>query len=266
MTLPAPLRAAIRERLAGTPLVLLLDVDGTLAPLTQRPEEARVHDSTRGMLADLAAMHGVHVAFVSGRAAEDAQRLVGMDGTWVIGNHGCERLTPDGVLEVPPDAARYLEPMAAAAAALEPLVAPVAGAFVENKIRTLSVHYRMAEASAVPALREHVAAVAGRGGLRVMEGKCIIEVRPPVAIDKGTATEALARELGVSPGSGSLLYAGDDVSDEDAFRRLRADLPRVVTVRIGDDPAMPTAAEFLVRDPDAVSDLLAAIAAQRRGP
>jgi len=88
------------ERLDGSPLVLLLDVDGTLAPIAPRPEDAEVPAATRRVLEALVARPGVHVVVVSGRSAADARRLVGVPGTWTIGNHGIETIVPDGTISI----------------------------------------------------------------------------------------------------------------------------------------------------------------------
>ncbi|HWJ16340.1 MAG TPA: trehalose-phosphatase, partial [Gemmatimonadaceae bacterium] len=85
-----PLTAAIGERLRGSPFVLLLDVDGTLAPIAPRPEYAALPNDTRQILADLTAAANVRVVAISGRSAEDARRLVDVPGVWIIGNHGIE--------------------------------------------------------------------------------------------------------------------------------------------------------------------------------
>ena len=86
-------------RLAGRPLLLLLDVDGTLAPIAPHPTLAHVPDNTRRLIAALAATPGVTVVLVSGRAAPDAKRLVGVERVWTVGNHGAEIIAPNGFLE-----------------------------------------------------------------------------------------------------------------------------------------------------------------------
>lgn len=245
-------------RLAGRPLLLMFDVDGTLAPIAAHPALARVPDATRALVARLAAEPNVTVALVSGRAARDAHRLVGVDNVWTVGNHGAEVMTPDGYIRVDPEIEKHAGDVTRAAAALGPTVESMHGVFVEDKHWTFSVHYRGAGGTLVPALRAAIDAVAGENGLRVTEGKKVFEVRPPVAVDKGTAVYRLARDLGALEPHASLLFAGDDVTDEDAFRRLRAQHPNAVTVHVG--TAVDTAAEFTLADPDAVRELLERIA------
>ena len=245
-------------RLAGRPLLLMFDVDGTLAPIMSHPSLARVPDETRRIVASMVTKPGVTVVLVSGRAAHDARRVVGVERVWTIGNHGAEVMDPDGDVTVDPEVARYAEPMATTARTIAPLVAPLRGVVVENKGWTLSVHYRGADEALLPRLRAAVDGVVMENGLRVTEGKKVLEIRPPVPVDKGTAVYRLARDLGGLAEGASLLFVGDDITDEDAFRTLRAQHPNAVTVHVGSHA--DTAAEFVLTDPGAVHDLLRRIA------
>jgi trehalose 6-phosphate phosphatase len=116
-------------------------------------------------------------------------------------------------------------------------------------------------AGEAPRVAAAARAAAARFGLRAGDGKQVVELRAPVAVDKGTAGVALARLLGGDAPGAAVLAAGDDVTDEDLFRRARAELPRAVTVRVGD--AAATDAEYRVDDPPAVAALLAAVLAAR---
>jgi len=245
-------------RLSGRPLLILLDVDGTLAPIVADPSLARVPDETRRIIATLATRSDVRVVLVSGRAAHDARRVVGVERVWTIGNHGAEVMTPDGELWVEPEVERYAEPVARTARTLAPLLADIAGVMLENKTWTLSVHYRRADDAVVPRLQAVVEGVASQNGLRVGEGKKILEVRPPVPVDKGTAIARITRELGGPESDASVFFAGDDATDEDAFRWLRAENPRAVTVHVGD--RADTAAEFRFTSLDQVRTVLEYVA------
>jgi trehalose 6-phosphate phosphatase len=265
---PAPARGASREididqlipsgRLKGRPLLLLLDVDGTLAPIVPDPSLARVPDETRRIIASLAARADVRVVLVSGRAAHDARRVVGVERVWTIGNHGAEVMTPDGEVSVEPEVERHADAVARAARTLAPLLSDIAGVMLENKTWTLSVHYRRADERVVPRLRAVVDGVAVQNGLRVGEGKKILEIRPPVPVDKGTAIARITRQLGGAEPEASIFFAGDDVTDEDAFRWLRAENPHAVTVHVGD--RSDTAAEFRFTSLDQVRAVLEYVA------
>jgi trehalose 6-phosphate phosphatase len=245
-------------RLAGRPLLLMLDVDGTLAPIAPRPSLARVPDETRDILAELAGRPRVFVVIVSGRAAHDARRMVGIEKLWTIGNHGAEVIGPSGEVTVDPAVARYAIPMRRVAQTLQPALAGIDGVVLENKEWTLSVHYRLVDDAVVPRLQGLVKDSAEHNGLLVTQGKRVIEIRPPANVDKGTAIRQLAERLGAFSADASVLFAGDDATDEDAFQMLRAELPRAVTIHVGDNAK--TAAEFSLATPDRVRALLERIA------
>lgn len=246
------------DRLAGRPLVLMLDIDGTLAPIAPHPALARVPDETRRLIASLVTRPQVSVALVSGRAAHDARRLVGVANLWTIGNHGAELMNPDGEIAVDAQVAAYGEPMARVATALTTLLHPLRGVLVENKTWTLSVHYRLADDGILPRLLSIVNDVVARNGLRLTEGNMVLEIRPPVPVDKGTAIYRLAGELGALKSGASLFFAGDDITDEDAFRTLRTKCPHAVTLQVGG--RSDTSAEFRVASPDDVRAVLERIA------
>ena len=248
----------ILARLTGRPLVLSFDVDGTLAPIVAHPSLARVPEATRGIIASLVTTRGVIVILVSGRAASDAKRVVGVDHVWTVGNHGAEVIDPTGDTIVDAAVSGYTEAMARTAQTLEPLIAPIRGVLLENKRLTLSIHYRAADEGVVPRLRSIVEGVAAEQGLIVTEGKKVIEIRPPIGVNKGTAISRLIGDLGGFNRGASVLFAGDDVTDEDAFRFLREHHPAAITICIGD--RSDTAAEFRFRDTERLRVLLERVA------
>lgn len=257
--------ARLSERLSRRPLVLLLDVDGTLAPIAPRPEEAVVPEETRAVIGALGRRPGVHIALVSGRAAADARRMVGVDSVWAIGNHGFETIAPGGEVTVDHRVARYRDRVASAADQLRDRLASLPGVLVEDKIWTLSVHFRRAEPADLPRIHDAVGEAAGAFELRVTEGKMILELRPPVDVDKGTASVAFVRHIAGSA-TPAVFYAGDDRTDEDAFAALRREVPDVVTVRVAggnDDAHRTTSAEVVLPDVGAVRALLEQLLATR---
>jgi trehalose 6-phosphate phosphatase len=140
----------------------------------------------------------------------------------------------------------------------------VPGATLEDKRWSLTLHYRtVADHAGVLALGRAARAAAARHALDVRRGKKVFELRAPVRVDKGTAVLRLARELGADAPGAAALYAGDDVTDEDAFRALRAGLPSAVTVRVAADDAdaaRDTSAEFTVLGLPAFREVLARLA------
>jgi trehalose-phosphatase len=182
----------------------------------------------------------------------------------VHGNHGMEISTPDGAVEID-SAARAAElAMRTAAATLERLTRNIPGTLVEDKRYSLSVHYRLSPDNAVSRLRDTVRDVADRLGLLVTEGNCVLELRPQHASNKGNAVLRLAGELGAGRAEASLLFAGDDVTDEDAFRALRTKFPRAVTINVG-DRVTTTAARYRIDNPKQLHTLLDRILRRRTG-
>jgi trehalose 6-phosphate phosphatase len=217
---------------------ILLDVDGTLAPIVARPEDARVPDRTRRVLEGLVARYGL-VACLSGRPSASAARVVGVDGIRFVGEHG---------LELEPDAERWAERLVAFASA-------VSWPSEEGKRLTVSFHYRDApDTSAAEAELERVAERAREEGLRTRWGRRVLDVRPPLDADKGTAVRRLLEESRLS----RALYAGDDTTDVDAFRGLDG-LEIAVRVAVVSDEApveLIEAADLVVDGTDAVIGIL----------
>lgn len=258
--------SVIGTRLDGSPCAILLDIDGTLAPIAPRPVDARIPDATQAVLRRLVQLPETVVALVTGRSAVDAARMA-VDGVWIIGNHGLETRSPKGAITPDPAAARYEVRVATAARMLAPLEHELPGVIIENKHLGLAVHYRLASAAVLPQLRARIDRVAEASELRVTEGKKILELRPPGLADKGTATLAFVQRVGAFDAGASIMFAGDDRTDEDAFRALRAREPTTVTARVlaEADGAEPTDAELVLSSPDEVRELLEWLAERRSG-
>lgn len=179
---------------------LFFDVDGVLAPIVPRPEDARVSEDARTELRRLAARYPL-VACISGRAGPDAERVVGVPELVYVGNHG---------LEASPDAPAWT-------ARLRALLGEIEWSRVEDKGLTAALHYRgMADEDEAHSQLEQIAASARGEGFRTRFGRKVLEILPPLDADKGTAVRALLAERGLS----RALYAGDDTTDLDGFRAL----------------------------------------------
>ena len=256
---------AIGNRLDGSPMLVMLDVDGTLAPIAPTPEQAAVPPATLAVVRQLAAIPGITLAFISGRAAADTWRMTGVDGAWVAGNHGIELRGPDGDVVVDASVLRHEADLAAAAQILQADLGSINGAIVENKRWTISVHYRLVADADVARLQERSRQVASERDLRILEGKKIVELRPPAEVNKGTAVKILLQRAGITRGRGSAMYVGDDRTDEDAFGALRESLPGSVTVRVEaqSGSAPTTLAEFSVVDTEELRALLEWIVERR---
>jgi trehalose 6-phosphate phosphatase len=216
---------------------VLLDVDGTLAAIVARPEDAAVPEETRSELRRLAGRYAL-VACVSGRTGVDAARMVGVEGITYVGVHG---------LELAPEAERWRETLRPFAALDWP--------WLEDKGLTVALHWRLAEnETAAVAELGQIAARAETAGLEARWGRRVLELRPPVEADKGTAVRSLLEAQGLQ----RALYAGDDTTDLDAFRGLDG-LEVAVRVAVASAEAPPglrEAADLVVTSPDELLDVL----------
>jgi trehalose 6-phosphate phosphatase len=217
-------------RLAEDPVraAIFLDVDGVLAPIVPRPEDARVPDGTRSELKRLARTYAL-VACVSGRAGEDARRVVGVPQLTYVGNHG---------LELDPAADDW-------AARLERFLADVDWPHIENKRLTAALHYRdRPDETAARRELDEIAVRARASGLVARYGRKVLELLPPLAANKGTAVQALLEQHELT----RALYAGDDTTDLDAFAALDPlELGVRVAVASPEGPAaLQTAAQIVL--------------------
>lgn len=244
--------------------LLLLDFDGTLAPIVDRPEAAALPPKTRRVLQRLMKAPGLDVAIVSGRGMEDARSRAGIPGVPYAGNHGME-IDGGGVSRIHPEAAAARPALDSVRQRLERELEAVAGTLVEDKGLTLSIHYRLAARDRVDEIRRavHAAADEAAGVLRVTAGKEVLEVRPDVEWDKGRAVEFLLDHFAPEPGV-PVLYIGDDTTDEDAFRALRRRGAGEGVV-VADPPPADTAASAYVRDPGEVAELFTDLATRAPG-
>jgi trehalose 6-phosphate phosphatase len=201
-----------------TRAAVLLDIDGTLAPIVRHAADAHVPEATRTLLIEIAQRYGL-VGCVSGRRASTARQIVAIGTIAYVGNHGGELLRPRATqAEVNPEliawTARVRE-FAQRAMTPERQRIRIRG---EDKDAIAAFHWRGApdEEAAAAAVSE-IAELAQREGFAVHWGRKVLEVRPPITLDKGIAVTALLRGSRVT----AALYVGDDSTDVDAFRGLR---------------------------------------------
>ena len=263
----ARLRAAAtatRRALSAAPSGLFLDVNGTLSRISPRPDEATVSLAARRALDRLAATVDV-VAAVTGRGVDDARALVGTDAIAYVGNHGLERRRA-GTTSFHSLAAPYVEHIRRTLHALT-AAGPIPGLVLEHKGPSASVHYRLAPDPA--AARDKLLAALGpllaAGGLRLTEGRMVLNILPAIGVDKGTAIEELVTERGLR----GVVFLGDDVTDVDALRSLRRlrQARGLATLGIGvwspeDPPELAETADLLLHGVAEVERLLRDLAAR----
>jgi len=226
--------AACVRVLEQPPSAVVTDIDGTISGIALTPAEAMVDPGAKAALGLLMERLAT-VAVVSGRSPQDGAAMVGIPELTYVGNHGLERIVR-GTPWTHPVAAAAQPAIAAALEEIETAAraaADVPWLLVENKGVTGTVHYRLAPDpnAAATLLEPLVRAAAERHGLRPTLGRMIFEVRPALAVNKGTAIRELARDLGLK----GIVFFGDDVTDVDAFRALRElrEAGEAATLRVG---------------------------------
>jgi len=244
---------------------ILTDVDGTLAPIVDRPERAAVPAAAAELLGALTERFGL-VGCISGRQALEARRLVGVEGIAYAGNHGFELLLPgEREPRLDPAVAGRERDAADFLATLDGGELATAGLRVEDKGAIQALHWRGAEDERGAEARAHeIAAEAGRTELEPRWGRKVLELRPVGGGGKDAAVAALLATDGVT----AAIYAGDDRTDLDAFRRLRelrdgGELETAVCVGVISPEAPPGLAEeadLLVDGPPGWLAMLEALA------
>lgn len=235
----------VLKEFAWSNVLLALDYDGTLAPIVENPEDARMRQQTRELLWELTRIYPVIV--ISGRAQADVlKRMRGVGIREVVGNHGIE----------PWHAAnRHIAEVRRWLPALHAHVAPWKGVLIEDKLYSVAVHYRQSREKK-KARAAILRAAATLGDLRIVGGKRVVNLLPHGAPHKGIALERERERLRCD----TAIYVGDDETDEDVFA---LDQPgRLLSIRVGEKRA--SAAAYCVESQRAIDGLLRALLNHRR--
>ncbi len=243
---------------------VLLDIDGTLAPIVRHADDAHIPEPTRAQLIAVAKRYGL-VGCISGRQAQVARRIVSLGSIAYVGNHGSELLPAGGgAVEIDPEIAAHEPAVRAFARAVWTPELQRVRVRQEDKRAIAAFHWRGApdEAAAEHALRV-IADRAESEGLYIHWGRKVLEVRPPVEMNKARGVRRLLGGMDFAAG----LYVGDDRTDIDAFDGLHAlveegELAAAVCVGVRSDetpPELEQAADLLVDGPVGVRELLTAL-------
>lgn len=241
---------AALERLVGGNSLLVFDFDGTLAPIVDDRESARMAARTARALRDVAALYPC--AVVTGRAVDDvSRRLDEASLRYLIGNHGLE----GGSLD-PRSLAKLASEVEVVRGALAPELASLEGVEIEDKGHSLSVHYRAAKDSVHARATIQRVVSARFPTMRIVGGKFVVNLIPKGAPHKGDAVLHLKAVCAAE----NVLFVGDDTTDEDVFA---LDAPWLVSVRVGFERG--SQAGFFVEDQSEVVVLLEQLAERRSG-
>ena len=243
------------------PVLLLTDFDGTLCAFQIDPAAVFLSEGCRTALSTLAKRPGLDVGVVSGRRAADVRRRTALDGpVYYAGLHGMEIEGPDTGFEVPHLAARR-ELLQETARAVASAIAPLPGAFLEDKDLSWALHVRAASAAdrkrAERAFWSVATPALDAGTLRLQRGECVFELLPDIEWNKGDAVRWIEADATRRRGAAVRpVYLGDDQTDEHAFDAVGT---RGLTVIVG--RRRPSRAERRLPDPATVEQLLTRLVA-----
>ena len=247
----------------------MFDIDGTLAPIVDQASDAHVPESTRQLLIAVARMYGL-VACVSGRRASEARAMVSIGSINYVGSHGVELLRSgwtEAVLD--PGVADWIRRIHEFGRENDTADMRKRRVRLEDKGPIVAFHWRGApDEDAAKAAVDAIAERAQAAGLRTHWGRKVLEVRPPVKIDKGAGIIRLLDEVG--PDIEMALYVGDDMTDLDAFRAISAlaaegRLERALRVGVHSDEGpseISSESDFTVEGPEGVRELLALLSGE----
>jgi trehalose 6-phosphate phosphatase len=244
---------------------VLLDVDGVLAPIVEQPDDAHMPETTRRPLIEVAKRYGI-VACVSGRRASDARRIVSLGSIAYLGSHGSEILRA-GTIAPELDAELQGWTQRVRAFAFEAFDEPLRRLRVrlEDKEAIAALHWRgVPDEEGAQRAIEQVARAAEDAGFVTHWGRKVLEIRPPVRIDKGAGIVRLLHDTELT----AAVYVGDDLTDVDAFRGLDelAATGRIGTaVKVGvrsdeGPPQLQREADYMVDGTAGVRELLQTLA------
>uniref|UniRef100_A0A7S2D2V7 Trehalose 6-phosphate phosphatase n=1 Tax=Octactis speculum TaxID=3111310 RepID=A0A7S2D2V7_9STRA len=261
----------IRESMAGKRPVVFLDYDGTLSPIVKEPDRAFMKDTMRPVLQKVASMFTT--AIVTGRSREKVYQFVQLDDVYYAGSHGFDISGPlkhpiscqvaDGFRPLLKRAVEDFE---------ETIAKRIQGAEIEDNKFALSVHYRNVSPELIPEVHAAVNAyIADESSLELRHGKMVLEVRPKVSWNKGSAVVWILKALGLDQSEDVFpLYLGDDMTDEDAFLALRSMNNSGIGILVreqGDKERVAgTAANYLLRNPDEVQEFLECLSQHEEAP
>ncbi|KAF5292542.1 hypothetical protein FQR65_LT01688 [Abscondita terminalis] len=235
-------------------LALLLDYDGTLAPIAPHPDLAVIPTETKHVLQRLSNMSDCNISIISGRNVNNVKEMVGIEGITYAGNHGLEILHPDGTKFVHPMPTEFKGKVSELLQQLQEHVCRE-GAWVENKGALLTFHFREAPAHLRSQLEAEAEKFITDAGFKAGKAHCALEAKPPVQWNKGRASIYILRTaFGVDWSERiRIIYAGDDVTDEDAMMALKG---MAATFRVTSSAITKTSAERRLASTDSVLTLL----------
>lgn len=196
---------------------ILTDIDGTISEIVDTPQKALINPSMRNELLRLKNKFSL-LAVISGRSLKDAQSMLGIEDILYVGNHGLEYFF-DGEYHLVKEVETYLSPIQTTANNLNRDLSDIKGLLFEDKGICYSIHYRECNDKEIvrKKILNSIEKVPESKNLQISEGRKIIELKPPVGYDKGTIIHEIIDKYNLK----KIIYLGDDITDLDAFEKLR---------------------------------------------
>ena len=227
--------------------VFFFDYDGTLTPIVQQPDLAKISLEMKEIIRQLSLKH--KLAIVSGRGRRNLQTLVDIPRIFYAGDHGLDIIGPD-ISMIHPKIKKFLPLIQNISKSLDKSLTHIPGVIIEKKKTSVAIHYRQVSKEDLPGLKLPLNKILkeNRENIRLLKGKKVVEFLPNIEWNKGKAVLWILNALRLDWSNSKIFYLGDDTTDEDAFRILRT---RGISILIA-EKAKISAADFRLSSPEEV--------------
>ncbi len=241
----------VKDFLRGREILFFFDYDGTLTPIVERPDLAKLDKESRSFLRDFS--KEFKVAIISGRQIEDVKSLVGIESIFYAGSHGLE-ISGGGVYYLHPQAEESISLISQLKPKVTQRLGSIEGVLIEDKKLSLAIHYRLLKQdSKLEEIKLFLRELLKENpSLRLMEGKKVFEIMPAIDWDKGRALQWITQVLS-KEGFPNIVYIGDDITDEDAFRVVKT---RGLPILVSDSSLKASSSYFYLESPQQVLSFL----------
>ena len=198
---------------------VITDIDGTISKIVLDPYEATISQIMRATLKKLVNKFQL-VGIITGRNVRNAEEMLEVEGLLYIGSHGLEYLKDDEIY-IEPEVEEYLPLIQKVAQNIqtEEELCNIKNILFQEKGLCFTVHYRKCEdpEGTRRKILDAINELEGLEKFKITEGRKVVEIRPKIGHDKGTILEKLLFENALE----KIIYLGDDVTDVDAFNKLK---------------------------------------------
>ncbi len=211
-------------------IFLLLDYDGTIVPIKKHPHLAFLPEQTKKIISQISSHRNIKVAIVSGRSLNDIRKAVSIDNLLYVANHGYQ-IYYQNKTWTHPLTKRIRTIFKKLIPILSNALSFIKGISIEDKVLTLSVHYRNVRRKNLNGILKTIKnfIYPFQNFVNLTTGKKVVEVRPNIQWNKGYAVRKILKLMKATKKS-TIIYIGDDKTDEDAFKQLSEN---AFTIRVG---------------------------------